>query len=99
MVCSLGTAIGCHPDKNKLPHLTSDLSGEPLPCACICVCLPACVSHCLSPTPDGNTEKYAGPKTPSCIPRTTVMPNSFVNVAAVQTFSYRNGEPFIMVRD
>jgi hypothetical protein len=40
----------------------------------------------------GNTEKYAGPKTPSCIPRTTVMPRTYANVTATQTYSYRNGE-------
>jgi hypothetical protein len=47
----------------------------------------ACVSAA-----DGNTEKYAGPVTPSCIPSTGIMPNSFTNMASVQTYSYRNGE-------
>lgn len=41
---------------------------------------------------DGNTEKYAGPLTSSCIPKNGIMPNSFVNMASVQTYSYRNGE-------
>jgi hypothetical protein len=59
------------------------LAAESAPLACVCVCLRAA---------DGNTDKYAGPLTPSCIPRNGIMPNSFVNMASVQTYSYRNGE-------
>lgn len=47
---------------------------------------------CLLSLADGNTPEYAGPVTPSCIPKNGIMPNSYVNVASVQTFSYRNGE-------
>jgi hypothetical protein len=30
--------------------------------------------------------------TPSCIPKNGQLPNSFVNIASTQTYSYRNGE-------
>lgn len=37
--------------------------------------------------------------TPSCIPKNGQIPNSFVNLASVQTYSYRNGEGQGQVQD
>jgi hypothetical protein len=40
----------------------------------------------------GNTEKYKGPKTASCIPQSGLIPNSTVKVAWTQTNKFAPGK-------
>jgi hypothetical protein len=48
--------------------------------------------RCLPTGRYGNAPNYRGPKTPSCIPRSGVIPQSSVRVPWTQSFTFAPGE-------